>query len=202
MISVPARNGDLVGIGTRLENVELTYNAFIYASFDSNIEALRAFLLSHDGYFKLSDTYHPGEYRQALYKGPLDPEVTPKNDAGQFALTFSCKPQRFLVSGETVVTVTANTTITNPTRFKAQPLLRVYGSGSLTVGGTTITISSADTYTDIDCEMMDCFKGSVSKNQYVSFSSNDFPSLVPGSNSITLGAGITKVEITPRWWTV
>lgn len=202
LISIPSRNGDLVGLDTRLENVELTYNAFIYTNFNSNIESLRAFLLSHNGYYKLSDTYHPNEYRMALYQGPLTPDVTQKNDAGQFDLTFICKPQRFLTSGDTVTTVTASTTITNPTKFDSQPLLRVYGTGELEVGGVTITISTASTYTDIDCEMMDCFKGTASKNQYVSFSSNDFPVLVSGSNVITLGAGITKVEITPRWWTV
>ena len=28
----------------------------------------------------------------------------------------------------------------------------------------------------------------------------DFPSLLPGSNGISKGSGITQIIITPRWW--
>lgn len=201
-ISVPNRNGDLLGIDTRLLNGTLTYPAFICTNFKSNVADFRAFLLSQTGWMRLEDTYNPDEYRMVVYQGPFEPNVTMINDAGSFDITFTCKPQRFLKSGETATTFTANGTISNPTKFNAQPLIRVYGTGTVGIGSTTITISSADTYTDIDCEMMDCFKGSTSKNQYVSFSGNDFPVLNSGSNGVTLGTGITKVEITPRWWTV
>ena len=30
----------------------------------------------------------------------------------------------------------------------------------------------------------------------------DFPVLSPGENTITLGSGITQIQITPRWWVV
>ena len=48
--------------------------------------------------------------------------------------------------------------------------------------------------------MMDAYKGTISKNGNVELSDYNFPVLVPGTNTITLGTGITKVEITPRWW--
>ena len=101
--------------------------------------------------------------------------------------------------GQVTVTVTDAMTIENPTLFDAKPLLRVYGAGTLTLGGQTITISTADVYTDIDCEMMDCFKYTVSKNGNVSFSGYDFPVIPPGRNVITMD-GVTQVDITPRWW--
>lgn len=200
MIPIPGRNGDIVGNEKRFENLELTYHAFIYTNFKNNIKAFRNFLLSLVGYQTFSDSYHTDEFRKVLYEGGFTPDVQPKNDAGQFDITFNCKPQRFLNSGTTVTTLTADGTITNPTRFNAQPLLRVYGAGEFGINGDTVTISSADTYTDIDCEMMDCFKGSINKNPLVSFSSYNFPVLTPGANAIGLGAGITKIEITPRWW--
>lgn len=201
MLSIPGKDGDLIGFGSRLENGTLTYPAFIYANFDSNIAALRAFLQSMDGYKKLVDTYHPNEYRMVYYSGPFEPSVENNNKVGSFDITFGCKPQRYLTSGDTVRTFTAAGTINNPTRFNAKPLIRVYGTGTVGIGSQTITISQADSYTDIDCEMMECFKGAVSKNQYVSFSGYDFPELKPGNNGVTL-SGVTRVEITPRWWTV
>lgn len=522
-IEIPGRNGALLGIDSRLGNVELTYPAFIYSNFKENIAAFRAFLLSHKGYFKLKDSYHPDEFRLAYYPGPFEPDVTSANNAGSFDITFICKPQRYLESGEEVIeimpgqsethtytgnpasfvalggdqitslqiplnfyqdlhgydhpwpagggknklnplatykgcayyaavgttlnpvaadkswqdagndtftisnlgswsqaclisdplplgkayvkisnvrgaikcsvyvcngdfkvnrvsynrnpvpdgdTITVNTTFTNddtyfvvylsgggadasiqypyaysgdtaatdsfspysnicpisgltglsvyvgptqdpddateyavtfpevlagsidpvtgeikrrpvynsyngetiigpwvssldeyapgatptigaqvvdlggaettsqttpiiisvlngtnnvwssnnetvsvdvstpvpaelnnPTLFDALPFLRVYGTGILGIGSHTITITAADVYTDIDCEMMDCFKGSENKNQYVQFSGNDFPTLEPGVNGFSF-SGITKVEVKPRWWSV
>ena len=92
-------------------------------------------------------------------------------------------------------------TITNPTLFDSQPFLRVYGTGTLGINSQSVTITQADEYTDIDCEMMDCFKGTANKNPYVQFTDYNFPVLKPGVNYVSL-SGITKVEITPRWWIV
>lgn len=105
-------------------------------------------------------------------------------------------------TGDVTVVVVSPFTIENPTLFDAKPLLRVYGSGTVGIGEYTFTVSEADEYTDIDCEMMDCYKGAVNKNPYVTFSNYEFPVLVPGDNTITMGAGITKIEITPRWYSV
>lgn len=200
-ITIPGRNGTLIGNEKRLANIEVTYPAFIYTNFKQQIGALRAFLLSQEGYCRLQDSYHPDEYRQALFRGPLDVEPVAKLNAGQFELVFNCRPQRFLTSGESTTTLTATGTLINPTSFDAQPLLRVYGTGSVNFGGTTITINSADTYTDIDCALMEAYKGSVSKNDCIELSDNDFPVLPAGENTITL-TDVTSVEITPRWWTL
>lgn len=207
LITVPGRDGELVGIGNRLEPGELTYPAFIYSNFNSNIAALRAWLLSLIGYHKLIDSYHPDEYRWVLFQGPLDPDVTPRNGAAQFDITFRCNPRRYLLSGEEITTFDVSdpptdTYIENPTLFEAQPFLRVFGAGTLGVGSDTVTITAADVYTDIDCEMMDAFKGSVNKNNNVQLSSYKFPTLPPGKTVFSLGSGITKVEVTPRWWSV
>lgn len=418
--NVPGRNGALLGSEHRLENINVSYEAFIYTDFDNQLAAFRSFLLSIDGYAKLSDSYHPDEYRYAVYQGPFEPTVERTNDAGKFVITFSCKPQRFLTDGDTwykwagnymylngseingqntvdssymtlqykrVVTdqesakvlspysssylslpnyveinvngtpvwsYTKNTSqmaltfnlvsgtgsvtekyidlpktswtrtatntfrhsvsgvsslvwcnqysldssknyhcwyssgyfyvynpqyddatqfmnflasastiqiwvvlstpesisftsyapsfsapytlevlsgtssatkgkieafeyadvslryynqtttsnMENPTVFKSQPVIRVYGNGSFTVNNITVTVTNATTYTDIDCEMMDCYEGSTNRNNDVSFSTYDFPVLEPGSNPVTIVSGITEVDIQPRWWRV
>lgn len=202
IVPIPGRNGDLVGPEKRLLNGTLTYPAFIYANFKTQIEAFRNFLLSLVGYQDLIDSYHPGEIRKVIFEGPFETDVESKNDAGKFDIAFNCKPQRYLASGQTVTTLTADGSITNPTRFDAQPLLRVYGVGVLGIGSQQITITQADVYTDIDCEMMDAFKGTTNCNAFVQFTDHNFPVFAPGVTNISLGTGITKVEITPRWWIV
>lgn len=202
MFQVPGRNGDLVGAERRLENIEVTYPAFIYSNFRQNMEALRGMLLSQIGYQRLEDTYHPDEFRMGLFSGPLVVEPTGRNDAGQFELTFTCKPQRYLKSGETAITVASGGSITNPTSFDARPLIKVTGHGQIQLGATTITIDNSVSSVTIDCEMMDCYQNGANLNGYVSFSGNDFPVIKPGSNGVVFGSGITGVEITPRWWRV
>lgn len=434
--NIPGRNGALLGNEHRLENINVSYEAFIYTDFDNNMAAFRSFLLSLNGYRRLTDSYHPEEYRMAAFVGPFEPKVQRTNDAGSFTITFSCKPQRWLISGDTsylwvaggaqsftgqeltvlasaldksvlswsfsvneliaetesgsgsghsgrfypeiskhylgykemtkpvtiyidnkpvYYTTFSDTHITemtidfaagsasitkkwmtlpqsgwvkdstnlfkrqmtdtnigtilsmatyylpnrppkicasvsdlstetwaiarassgwlyikdtrydsasdfndnipkmymryelstpvtysgqsiydfdvlpsadwftiktsdskyseltmkyaqpemsNPTAFPAQPLIRAYGNGSFTMDGITITITNATSYTDIDCEAMDCYEGSTNRNNDVSFSTYDFPTLQPGDNEVTIVSGITMVAITPRWWRV
>lgn len=202
LIDIPGRNGALIGQERRFETAVVTYPAFIVRNFKDNIAAFRGLAASRDGYFRLEDTYHPDEYRLAIYRGGLEPDVLDNNKAGRFDVTFECKPQRFLKTGEDTVTLTATGTINNPTDFDASPLLRVYGAGVLGIGSQSITISAADVYTDIDCDIMEAYKGTTSRNAYITLSGNDFPTFAPGTTSISLGSGISRVEITPRWWRI
>lgn len=198
--AIPGRSGALYVDGKRYPNKNHTYNAIIYENFETNIDALRNFLLSKLGYFRLQDTFHPDEFYQAVYKDDFVVTMDRERDMGKFALEFERKPQRFLKSGEQAIEFTTSGVINNPTLFPSQPLIRVYGEGELVIGSTTITVSDCDEYTDIDCEMMDCFQRTLSCNNKVSFSDNDFPTLKAGNTGIVLRTGITKVVVTPRWF--
>ena len=91
--------------------------------------------------------------------------------------------------------------ITNPTYFKSKPKIRVYGSGTFTIANMTITVAAhSQPYIDIDSELQDCYYEDTNMNSYVSFSGNDYPVLAPGVNGIMPTSGITKLEVTPRWW--
>lgn len=202
VISVQGRNGALLGAGDRFENIEVTYPAFIYTNFEENLANLRSALLSTDGYARLEDTYHPNEFRMAYFDGPVVADVTPHNNMGSFDLTFKCKPQRWLKSGETAQVITSGGTIVNPTRFESAPLIRVTGYGQLKIGGDVIDIINAFPYVDIDSEILDCYYQTENANAQVSFSGTDFPRLPSGSTGVTYSGHITKVEITPRWFDV
>lgn len=203
-IQVPGRNGDLIGLSTRLQNGTLTYNdAFIFSDFKNKIAAFRAFALLQPGYRRLIDTYHPDEYRLVTYAGPLSVNPTDRKDAGRFSIVFNCMPQRFLLSGETEFIFTQTGSITNPTQFDAQPLIRVYGHGILGLSGINIIISQHNyLYMDIDCATGRAYYGATPLDSKVELSSIDYPVLRPGSNGVVLGNGITNVIIIPRWWTV
>ena len=142
MISIPGRNGAFALDKGRFENVTVTYPAGIFADnetdFAAAISDFRNYLCSRKGYCRLTDEYNPNEYRMAVYKSGL--EVDPAQlRAGEFEITFDCKPQRWLTSGETAVTIASSgDTITNPTLFESGPLLEVEGYGKIEIEGQEI----------------------------------------------------------------
>ena len=145
MITIPGRNGSFPLDHGRFENIEVTYPAGVYADneadFAEAISDFRNMLCSAKGYCRLEDEYNPDEYRMAIYKSGL--EVEPAQlKAGEFDITFECKPQRYLKSGETPVTVGLSTSLTNPTRFESSPEVRVKGYGTVAFNGYQIVIDN------------------------------------------------------------
>lgn len=199
-VEVVGRNGDLTIDNGRYRNVSVVYPAFIYDGFKENVAAFRNFLLSKKSYTRLEDTYHPDEYRLAKFVGSFNAEVVANLVAGEFDLTFDCYPQRFLKKGELESEFTSSGAILNDTDQTALPLVRVYGDGSVTINGTTITISGSDSYTDIDCDLQEAYKDSlnVSKNNTITLNDGKFFDLESGENAISFTA--SKVVIKPRWW--
>ena len=201
-IEIPGRNGDLTIDNGRYKNVDVVYKCGIGVNFKQHMNEFKAWLMSKRGYKRLEDSYHSEYFRMARVKSSPNPEVFLKGISGHFDVIFDCKPQRFLKSGETEQTFTASGSITNPTLYEALPLIRVYGTGALAIGGNTITINSANSYTDLDCDIQDAFKGAVNCNGNITLNSGKFFTLKPGNNGITLGSGISKIILTPRWWTL
>ena len=138
MISIPGRNGSLFMDEGVFENIEVEYPAFIGTSYKSlfrtKLGAFRSALTSRGNYKRLTDTYHPDEFRLAVYREGLEVDPQYLTRAGGFTLKFDCKPQRFLKSGETAQIFTANGSIVNPTLFASSPLIKVTGNGTVAIG--------------------------------------------------------------------
>ena len=203
-LTVPGRSGQLTMDNGSFQNILVTYPCFIARDFSENIEHLRSFLLSSAGYKALSDTYHPDEYRMGAFVGPIAPTVDRDLGRGSFDLVFNCMPQRFLKPCP-AQTFTESGYIYNPELMPSRPLIRVYGTGRITINGTNIWVNTNTEYTDIDCEMMDAYEGTVNRNADIRIGgTGDFPTLGPGSNRVFIAsdASITSVVITPRWWRI
>ena len=147
MIDIPGRDGQFALDMGRYENIEVSYPCANHepddmATFRANLDGLRNAFLSAKGYQRLEDTFHPDEYRMAVYKSGLEAKMVGQAYASQFDLVFNCKPQRFLKSGETAVSVASGNTITNPTAFESKPLIEFGGYGTMTVNGYEITLNS------------------------------------------------------------
>lgn len=146
MISIPGRNGEIALDKGRYENIEVTYPAFNYeadySDFAQNLADFRNAICSQVGYQRLTDTFHPDEYRMATYIDGLEIKPIKYNTASEFEITFNCKPQRWLTSGETPVVVTSGDELTNPTLYESSPLLEIAGYGHIQMGESSINIEN------------------------------------------------------------
>ena len=195
-IKVPGKNGVLTIDNGRYQNQTMTYLLYTRGDIQTQIMGLRNAITQGIGYKRLEDSFNPNEFYLARFIDGFAVSQSDKYRAG-FNMVFDRKPQRYLKSGEDPLPeFTANSSIYNQTNQIAKPLIRVYGTGQFAIGGAWMTISSANVYTDIDCELQDAFKGTTNCNGNVS---GTFPVLNPGANAITIGT-VSKIIITPRWW--
>lgn len=106
-IQVPGRNGELHIDNGRWQNIDLTYNdCVIESDFGDKFDDFRAYYARQRGYQRLEDTFHPDEYRLAdMTQGIKVKKLGTRYNSGRFDLTFNCKPQRFLKSGEEPITL-------------------------------------------------------------------------------------------------
>lgn len=196
--TIPGRNGALIFDNGRYNNITVKYPAFISRRFQPRIDAFRAFMASAVGYCRLEDTYHPDEFRLASFRNGVDVSTAVRNMGGTFDLEFDCKPQRWLKSGEKFTAYASGAKIANRTDFDALPIIRASGNGTITLNGTTITISGNSGLIFIDCDLQDAYNGTTNKNRFIT---PNFPKLSPGDNTLTY-SGVTGVQIMPRWWTL
>ena len=143
-IVVPGRNGLLTIDQGRYENITVEYPAFAFGKtreeFQQKITAFRNAIMSQIGYQRLEDTYHPDEYRMALYAEGLNVDVKPYGSSGKFTLSFNCKPQRYLKEGEQPQPIASGENLINPTEHRSEPLLVVNGYGDIGIGDYNIHI--------------------------------------------------------------
>lgn len=163
-VSVPGRNGDLIIDNGRWNNIQINYPAFIPHGFDSKVDQFRTEIMKLNGYHKLEDTYHPDEFRLASFSYGLAPtNIAAFLRSGEFNLTFNCKPQRFLKSGEIPLqflptTVLANTMYTQyipvggdlrfevhcPAGDELTASVYTYDSAGTQVNSTAFTVANGD----------------------------------------------------------
>ena len=201
VIEIPGRNGALVFSNGRWKNFVAAVDCYISHDMRTNVDGLRAFLSSKYGYCRYEEAIKPDEFRLARFLGPFSLSASDRVGAA-FTLSFDMKPQRFLKSGEIPAVYTATGRIYNPTLYPARPLVRCYGTGgTVTINGTPVKVTGCSAYADIDCELMEVYEGTASRNGTTTLVNGAFPELDPGENAVSF-SGWSRVEITPRWWSI
>ena len=201
--AVNGKNGDALLDPGRYENVKKVYKMICYdpnKTFYESAVALSEWLHSPGSdYLRLEDSYEPGSYRMAIYEEANEIENI-EGVAGKVEVTFNCMPQRFLISGDELITIpSSGSTIYNPTAYDAKPLIRVEGVGTVTINGRSVQISSNYNELIIDCEKSCATDLSGNRMDYFIYC-DSFPILTPGYNTVAYTSDVKYVKIVPRWW--
>ena len=208
--SIPGRNGAVWLDEDVFENISVVYPCWIAEEFANLVDDFRAFLMAHgDKYYRLTDTYHPEEFRLARHPGPFQATPGAVNKWGRFDVVFDCDPRRFLKSGEKAIEkagITGNGfTVYNPTHFASTPVFKIATPAQgqrINFGSTTLIINVSGTDLVYDCETMTATLLGRQSAGAVTVS-GDPPKFYPGNtNIITTNLDIANYDIFPRWWTI
>lgn len=204
VVAIPGSSRESIEMEDAYESYDQKYSFFVGDGTEDSIQAALddvARIIYKTGYQVLLDDFEPDIYRLAYYQGGFE-AANEQTRLGTFELSFKCRPERFLVTGDTPVTFTADGTIENPTAFDAKPLIRISGSGSgtVTIGETTMSFTGITDFLYIDCDRMDVYRGRTQNRN--NLMTGEFPVLKPDVNVVSFTGGITEVKITPRWWVI
>ena len=145
MISVPGRDGDIAIDQGHFENIEVKYTVInkedSLSDFSTKLSGFRNAICALRGYQRLEDTFHPNEFRMAIFIDEFEVKPIEYATASEFEITFNCKPQRFLTSGEAEVDIPLTSTspevdLINPTLFESSPLIETVGYGVLDISSS------------------------------------------------------------------
>ena len=195
--SVPGKNGDLSISNNKYNNVVIDVNCFIRTNFVDNYNDLMNYLLAQDGYCRFENSKEPDIYRMGQFVDAIKPKTGAFLKYGSFTLKFNFKPQKWLKSGETGINITSTSVIENPTLMDAKPLIKVTGTGTITINDSILELSENTSVTYIDCEIQDAYENTINRNGDLTVT-NGFPVLVSGDNDVSV-TGCT-IELIPRWW--
>lgn len=216
--SILGRNGTEYAEDGSFDNCERVYN-IAFPEYRrpavSVCNDIAAWLLSSHGCCRLEDSFEPEHFRLARYAGPLDIEQI-LGKWGKASLSFDCRPERFLKSGEKEVDAFDALSIFNPTRFESKPLLIVTSTGNFTMtvlhgGETQVEISFTHGAGALYIDSEDC---SIRDNTGAELTNvanwldgamadyNEFPVLMPGVTEFEFSSAVVGFSIIPRWYTI
>ncbi len=189
---IPGRSGYLIEMENTLESI--TKSVTFHMTDETNVDGLKAWLRGTDSviFSNQEDRY----YKATIINKLELTELIPILHKG--IIQFECQPLGYLLDGDNKITINSNTEIINQGTYYSEPLIRIYGSGTINlyINNQHLKIDNISEYVDIDTELDQIYKGTISMDNN---SSGDTPILEVGENIISWTGSVLKIDITPRW---
>lgn len=122
---------------------------------------------------------------------------------GSFTVSFICDPFKYYIENS-LITIKANNykIYSSELVYNAKPLVKVYGSGdiTLTINNKDINLKGISDHIILNSTLMEAYNDNVENlNNKMN---GEFPILLSGSNTISWIGNVTKIEVTPNWRTL
>lgn len=120
------------------------------------------------------------------------------------SVKFTVKPYKHLVSNDPIIVTATPSTVTNPTNYVSQPIIKVVGSGAVTlsINGRDFNIKNVENSIVINSERYSAYhedvNGTLTPKNY-QIASREYPIFEPGDNVISITGTVTELNIEPRW---
>jgi phage-related protein len=130
-------------------------------------------------------------------------KILANHEHRDFLVPFVCQPFKYLATPDAdIEKTTSGQSVTNPGTVASLPIIKVEGSGdiTLTVGGLAVELNDIVDGIIIDCTLPDCFN--LTKTALINdklTGAIESIRLPVGSSSIHWTGSVTKVTITPNW---
>ena len=142
-------------------------------------------------------------YARVVNQIPFE-KILRGNPHRTFAVNFRCKPFWYEADVAPMNIQPASgsssgyVTMQNPGNVPSEPIITVTGSGEITliVDMTIVELADVNGEITLDSVLQECYSGSESMNSCMS---GDFPTLPPGSSTISWTGNVTYLKLQPNW---
>lgn len=144
-----------------------------------------------------------------IYRVMLDGKMSFQNQhmMGQKQVVsgkFRVKPYKYLVINDPITITGTSGSVTNPTNYTSQPMIKITGTGAATisVNGIVFSIKNIPNSITIDSERYSAYQegvGGVLTPMNDQIGTREYPVFKPGVNNIVITGSVTQLYIEPRW---
>ncbi|MGT2800835.1 hypothetical protein [Streptococcus marmotae] len=203
LIEIAGSDGAKIHDNKRLRMANYSLPFSLYAtqkSVDEVMEQLNGWLLSGRAEWSDFEKSWDSDY---LYKATFYESFSIEGSLRarkKCILNFKLHPIKYLKSGMDKIVVTNGMTLKNPLARPSKPLIKLIGTGdvTLTVGTSILRLKGVSGHIIIDCATESASYEN-KEPQYDKVYSYPFPVLQSGLNVISWDNQAFRVEITPRW---
>ncbi len=197
-ITIPGRNGNETEDSGTYEGYTLSVGCGVENITQAELDKLWEWL---DGAGDLILSTEPSK----VYKARIDGDISLSDMYWvfqNFLIQFDVEPFKYSVNAvNDFIVMTQNGTLYNKGTYHSEPIIKLYGSGTLSINinGTDYSCRNVSDYVTINTPMQMVYRNGVNMNMNSQYLARKFPTLLKGENNIYFSSNVTKAEIEPNW---
>ena len=193
---VPGRSGSLTSLEGDYVYEDMVLTATCVVSDPDRIPEIAGWLRG-SGTVTFANRDGGFYYARIINQIPFE-KILRGNPHRTFAVNFRCKPFWYVDTVPAITVTQSGSFVTNPGNVYAEPVITVYGSGTITlmVGLMIIELEGISGSITLNSSLQEAYSGTTGMNNAMS---GDFPILLPGANAISWAGNVSRVVVEPHW---